>query len=284
MNYAWLSSWGPVHELLDPVVPSGLVFHSSTTSAMPPYFLPISSTFILDVILCISLHFTSLHVPCISFFITLCTHLAYFKLLNPRCHFTPSTVVTYLSTLLQSTFYPPNFSNNIVAVQNVSNVPHVRTTTLELLCDTGANCFVVNSPDCLHNLVQCNEFFWVTGGSRASVKWKGTLIFILKSDKSQVLVKVTNVPCIPSNPHSGFPLTPFKDFGFIKAIHITRDKVILKSPQGTLFYILATSQRNRLDYITLDTLHPCSPIPCSFTMVHLNNTLEAHEKFFSCMS
>lgn len=54
-------------------------------------------------------------------------------------------------------------------------------TSIEMLSDTGANCFVVNNPEHLHEMMVSTDTAGVTGGSTAKVNCKGIIYLGLAS-------------------------------------------------------------------------------------------------------
>ena len=50
-----------------------------------------------------------------------------------------------------------------------------------MLSDTGANCFVVNNPEHLHEMMVSTDTAGVTGGSTAKVNCKGIIYLGLAS-------------------------------------------------------------------------------------------------------
>jgi len=106
------------------------------------------------------------------------------------------------------------YSNVITSTIKLHPSSELILLAIELLCDTGANWFMVNDPSYLHNLVASTDTVGVTRGSSAFVDFKGTLYLLLETDNTKLLIQIKNVPCIKTNPYSGLPLTPFKDYGF----------------------------------------------------------------------
>ena len=64
-----------------------------------------------------------------------------------------------------------------------------------------------------------------SGGTNASIDFKGTLYVCLQNNPSALTAQVKNVLCVKLNSYDGFPLTPFANSGSQQAIHITRDKI-----------------------------------------------------------
>ena len=85
----------------------------------------------------------------------------------------------------------------------------MRAKVLEFLCDTRANCFIVNDYHLLHDRVPYNDLVGITSKLLTKVKLKGKLYFTLKNENNILIVKITNIPCIKSNHYNSFPLTPY---------------------------------------------------------------------------
>ena len=81
-----------------------------------------------------------------------------------------------------------------------------------------------------------------------------------------------------SNPHNGFHMLPFYDYGFKQAARSTRELMTLRDDHNVKFELPVTSQRNGLDYVNVSFVKPETHIPSSFNMVHINDTLAAHER------
>ena len=71
------------------------------------------------------------------------------------------------------------YSNSITASRKIGLMKALSLLTIELLCNTGANYFVVNNPSYLHNLVPSNDTVGVIGGASTTVDYKGILYLYL---------------------------------------------------------------------------------------------------------
>ena len=99
-----------------------------------------------------------------------------------------------------------------------------------MLCDTGSNCFVLKDPNYLYDLIPSYDAMDITRGSNSVINFKGTLCVYLHCKETSIITQIKDVPCIKSNPHNGFILKLFKDFGFKQVINFARDKIILQNP------------------------------------------------------
>lgn len=104
----------------------------------------------------------------------------------------------------------------------------IATAIFEILYDSGYNCFIVNNNKLLHDLISYHETVGVTGGTQAIVTCKVTLCLLLKNKSQRLMIQFKNFPCIESSPPNGFPIIPFRGYGFQKAIHSARHKVTHK--------------------------------------------------------
>ena len=83
----------------------------------------------------------------------------------------------------------------------------------------GFQLFIFNYNKLSHGLTPFRETVGVTGETNTIVTCKGTLHLLLKNNTQHLFIQVKNVPCIESNPHDGFPLLPFCDYGSKQSIH-----------------------------------------------------------------
>ena len=90
------------------------------------------------------------------------------------------------------------------------------------------------------------ETVGVTGGAHDIVTCRGTLHMLLTNKNQCLMIQIKNVPCVESNPHYGFPLTPFYEYGFKKAMHSAREKVVLKDENGRKYDLRIANKKKRL--------------------------------------
>ena len=65
----------------------------------------------------------------------------------------------------------------------------------------------------MHELVPRSDTAGLTGGSNATIDFKGTSCSYLHCEETAMITQIKDDPIEKSNPHNGFPLAPFKDFG-----------------------------------------------------------------------
>ena len=137
---------------------------------------------------------------------------------------------------------PHQFGDSIKSIKKLSVSNNLTIIHLELLCDTGTNCFVANNPNYLHDLIPSYVTLGITRGSNDSIYFKGTFHFCLHYEEAVIIMRIKDSPRAKSNPHNSFPQALFKDFVFKQAIHFVREKIILKDPEGEQHILLIDSQ------------------------------------------
>ena len=68
----------------------------------------------------------------------------------------------------------PLHSNAMSATRILPHLDGASLSEIEMLCDTGANCSIVNNRNLLHDLVETTDAVGVTGGAIAKIDFKGT--------------------------------------------------------------------------------------------------------------
>ena len=96
----------------------------------------------------------------------------------------------------------------------MKTIDNIYTIIVELLWDSGSNCFIVNNNKLLNGLNPYRETIWVTRRTNEIVTCIGTLCLLLQNNTRHLVIQVKNVPYIESNPHNDFPILPFYDYGF----------------------------------------------------------------------
>ena len=112
--------------------------------------------------------------------------------------------------------------------------------------------------------------------------FKGALCVYLYCEERAMKMK-KDALCIKSNPHNGFRLTPFKDFGLKKAIHVVRDNIIAQNHEGQRCRFPISSQCKSLDHVQVSIIKPSTSTPNSFKMIQINHSLEENEKLLNFM-
>ena len=80
------------------------------------------------------------------------------------------------------------YSNTITAAKKISSNIILSLLSIEILCNIGANYFIVNDLEYLHDLVWSIDIVGLIGGSTANVDYKGTLYLYLKSNSFTMLI------------------------------------------------------------------------------------------------
>ena len=82
------------------------------------------------------------------------------------------------------------YSNAIAAITHANPSDKFVAIAVEMLSDTGENCFIVNNLALLHDLVPSKDTVKVTGGSNVRVDYERTLCLCLFSTnkKTKMLI------------------------------------------------------------------------------------------------
>jgi len=152
------------------------------------------------------------------------------------------------------------------------------------MINTGVNVFLVNNKSYLHNAIECASGIGVTGGIHVNASLTEDLYFLLESPKLTILIKVTDINCLPSNYYNAFSLGLLKQIEFKDTIHIFDRKIKLVDPSNNVFHIPVAFKDNNLDFVNIKLIPPSMPIPSCYSMITIQYSFLAHHRLIHASS
>ena len=64
---------------------------------------------------------------------------------------------------------------------------------VELLCDTGTNCFIMNNPDYLHDLIVSLDKVGITRGTNTTISYNRILHLHTNNQETRMIIQIKNI-------------------------------------------------------------------------------------------